>query len=207
MRWKAHFYEINRDDSDNEKNKVPEIYGLKTLNCPPQMKDLIPFENDMFKIVKSLKFRNTRNQFQRQLRRDIKTINNLNTTLTFADKTANMYKLSNEEYNKLLKNAVTSTYKKVNDNIDRKINSDGKLIVKDKVIFNRMLTNEKSEAFITLKDHKPNFQNNPKVRLINPAKDEVEQISKVVLIRHQQRSKEHPKNKPMEKHQRSDRVV
>ena len=30
-----------------------------------------------------------------------------------------------------------------------------------------MLTNGKNECFITLKDHKPNFKNNPKVRLIS----------------------------------------
>jgi len=44
-----------------------------------------------------------------------------------------------------------------------------------------MLTNENSEAFIMLKNHKPNFQNNPKVRLINPANNEVGRISKSIL--------------------------
>ena len=34
------------------------------------------------------------------------------------------------------------------------------------------------EAFITLEDHKPNFPNNPKCRLINPAKSEIGIISK-----------------------------
>ena len=29
---------------------------------------------------------------------------------------------------------------------------------------------KKREAFISLKDHKENFENNPKCRLINPAK-------------------------------------
>ena len=32
-----------------------------------------------------------------------------------------------------------------------------------------------------LKDHKDNFQNNPKVRLINPAKTNIGQISKIYL--------------------------
>ena len=35
-----------------------------------------------------------------------------------------------------------------------------------------MLTNGKNECFIKLKDQKPNFKNNPKARLINPAKNE-----------------------------------
>ena len=36
-------------------------------------------------------------------------------------------------------------------------------------------------SYITLKDHKENFQSNPKFHLINPAKTELGKISKVVL--------------------------
>ena len=52
-----------------------------------------------------------------------------------------------------------------------------------------MLTNGKNECFITLKDHKPNFKNNPKVRLINLEKNEIGPISKTILdkINHQLR--------------------
>ena len=38
-----------------------------------------------------------------------------------------------------------------------------------------------NEAFITLKDHKDNFDSNPKCRLINPAKSELGRVSKVIL--------------------------
>ena len=34
--------------------------------------------------------------------------------------------------------------------------------------------------FFTLKDHRENFQNNPTVRLINPAKNDIGRISKVI---------------------------
>ena len=44
----------------------------------------------------------------------------------------------------------------------------------------RDLTIEK-EAFITLKDHKPNFQDHPSCRLINPSKPEIGVISKHIL--------------------------
>ena len=37
------------------------------------------------------------------------------------------------------------------------------------------------ESYITLKDHKENFQTNPKSRLINPTKTEVGKISKQIL--------------------------
>ena len=37
------------------------------------------------------------------------------------------------------------------------------------------------KAFITLKDHKPNFPNNIKCRLINPTKSNLGKISKQIL--------------------------
>ena len=40
---------------------------------------------------------------------------------------------------------------------------------------------KKREAFISLKDHKKNFENNPKCRLINPAKSDAGKISKLIL--------------------------
>ena len=39
----------------------------------------------------------------------------------------------------------------------------------------------KREAFININDHKPNFPNNIKCQLINPAKSEVGKISKTLL--------------------------
>ena len=62
---------------------------------------------------------------------------------------------------------------------------DGKKLMKDKDIS----TNGKNKCFFTLKDHKPNFTNNPKARVINPAKNEIGQISKNTLdtINHQLR--------------------
>ena len=38
----------------------------------------------------------------------------------------------------------------------------------------------KSNTFISLKDHKPNFSSNPKCCLINPAKSEIEKMRKLV---------------------------
>ena len=44
-----------------------------------------------------------------------------------------------------------------------------------------MEINGENNSFITLKDHKENFNNNPPVRLINPAKNELEHISNAIL--------------------------
>ena len=44
-----------------------------------------------------------------------------------------------------------------------------------------MSKNGSNSCFIALKEHKENFNNNPTTRLINPAKNEVGRISKVIL--------------------------
>ena len=44
-----------------------------------------------------------------------------------------------------------------------------------------MEINGKNNSFITLKDHKESFNNNPTVRLINPAKNKLKHISNAIL--------------------------
>ena len=86
-----------------------------------------------------------------------------------------------EEYHKMRRNAITS--KKANGNIKKRINEKGKEIVKNSFenVIERMDVNTESNRFITVKDHKENFSNHPKVRLVNPAKNELGRISKKIL--------------------------
>ena len=49
------------------------------------------------------------------------------------------------------------------------------------LIGNRNECIKKREAFISFKDHKENFENNPKCRLINPAKSDSGKINKSIL--------------------------
>ena len=158
-----------------------ERYGLKALKRPKQVKELVPFENDLIDMLKVTKFRKVKNQFLTKLKKDIKTIKQSKKILTFADKASNMYRLSKEEHEELLANAVTSSYKTANKSINKKINMAGKQILKYNEILNRIEINGESNCFFTLKEHKDNFANNPQVRLINPAKNELERISKVIL--------------------------
>ena len=62
-----------------------------------------------------------------------------------------------------------------------KINTEGKRIMENKTALNGMFINGRNNCFITLKDHKANFLNNPKTRLLNPAKKELGRISKAIL--------------------------
>ena len=76
---------------------------------------------------------------------------------------------------------MTSTYKKVRGKIKEKIEKSGRKFAKDKGVLERIGRNGETECFITLKDHKPKFENHPTTRLINPSKNEIGRISKVVL--------------------------
>ena len=62
--------------------------------------------------MKNIKFQTVHNQLQRTLKSDIKLIQQSSKTLTPANKTSNMYRISKEEYNKMRRNAITSTSKK-----------------------------------------------------------------------------------------------
>ena len=122
MRYKALFYTNKSEDTQ-------ETYGLKLLNCPPKIKEMVPFEKDLWNLVDKLKFRKIKSNFQRQLNEDIRVIKRSNKVLVFADKTSNIYKLDTDEYKKLTTEAITSTYKKVPDKINNKINTEGKRIM------------------------------------------------------------------------------
>ena len=97
------------------------------------------------------------------------------------DKTSNFYKITKEKYQQLLQNSITKIYKKANSNITKSINGQGKKIANKKNILHRIQVNCKEDCFITVKVKKPNFENNATARLINPAKNEIGRISKVVL--------------------------
>ena len=53
--------------------------------------------------------------------------------------------------------------------------------MKNSGVLDRMKINGENNCFLTLKDHKENFNNNPTVRLINPAKNELGRMSKNIL--------------------------
>ena len=142
---------------------------------------MVPFEKDLWNLVNKLKFRKIKSNFQRQLNEDISVIKRSNKVLIFADKTSNIYKLDTDEYKKLISEAVTSTYKKVPNKINDKINTEGKRVMEIKTALNRMFINGKNNRFITLNNPNANFLNNPKTRLLNPAKNELDRISKAIL--------------------------
>ena len=52
-----------------------EWYRLKPSKTPKQVKELIPFENDLIALVKNIRFRETRNHFQKKIKKHTQLIN------------------------------------------------------------------------------------------------------------------------------------
>ena len=89
-------------------------------------------------------------------------------------------KTSLDTYNKLLHDNITKTYKHGSEDNISEINNELKHIADKLSIGNRIECMKKRVSFISLKDHEENFENNPKCRLINPAKSD-SGISKLIL--------------------------
>ena len=64
-----------------------------------------------------------------------------------------------------------------------KINLKDKQMAEKLDLDDRIYSLQSKEAFITLKDHKDNFANNTKCRLLNPAKSDMGKVSKQILAR------------------------
>ena len=98
-------------------------------------------------------------------------------TPTPTDKTSNMFILSKNNYKNLLRNAITTTYKKADENIGPKINKEGIKFAKQADILDKIEVSDTGNSFVTLKDHKKNFISHPTITLINPSKNEIGKIS------------------------------
>ena len=124
-------------------------------------------------MVQNIEFKKVRSNFQMQLFNDVENIKKNPKLLIPVDKTNNLYELTTEEYNKLLIENISKSYKKTTVSAINAINNEAKAIAKDLNLDERIKKYHQNQCFITLKDHKENFQNNPKCRLINPAKTEM----------------------------------
>ena len=76
---------------------------------------------------------------------------------------------------------MTHIYKKAPETTMNSINKEAKEIATKLNIDYKINCIAEQPAFITIKDHKPNFKTNPSYRLINPTKSEIRKISKHIL--------------------------
>ena len=96
MRWKALTFlgKLKSSEKDN--------YGFKTVKCPSSVKELVLFENDMMDMIKNLEFRRVNNEFQSNLRNDIRQIRRSNNLFISADKSRNICKVSKASYERMM---------------------------------------------------------------------------------------------------------
>ena len=112
---------------------------------------------------------------------DMNSLRKSGKTLTPADKTIIFYRLNKDQYNKLETDTITAIYKMGNEKTKVIVDKCGTKFAKKAGVLDRIHVNGTNICFISLKDHKDNFENNQKTSLINPTKNETGRISKVFL--------------------------
>ena len=80
-----------------------------------------------------------------------------------------------------MRDNVTAHYTKSDTATESDINYEAKLITEKLDISDRVEPIAQKSAYITIKDHKEDFPNNVKCRLINPAKSNIGKISQQIL--------------------------
>ncbi len=177
MRWRAYHFDLENTHNDTYNPRI------KSRIYPLRFKELDKFEADALNLLTKIKFRNRSNKFQTKLKSDIKKIKDSDKTLIFSDKTRNIYELTREHYDQLLDHNVTQKYLKTNIFTYNDINTEARIIAHKLKVDSKLDILAKRNAFITVKDHKPDYKTNPKCRLLNPAKTELGLVSKYTLSR------------------------
>ena len=110
------FFHLNQKDKSNSQNKededTDEEFRFKSKKCPPQIDEMKKFEEDMWTMIETLKYRYPSSNFQKKLSQDIKQINKSTKAFISADKTQNYYQLNKEDHDKILKDNVTKSIRK-----------------------------------------------------------------------------------------------
>ena len=176
--WRAHFF-LNPPSKTTHK----ENFGFKSLAPSPYVKELKHFKEGLVNIVKDIKFENIHNSFQNKLEKDIKEIKKEKRIFVAGDKSTNFHKMTPQMYNQLLDKSIQKEYKKAPLKSVINIEKSHSNIVKNLELQDRVFRTTERQPFITVKDHKPNFQNNPTCRLINPSKPEIGKISQQITAK------------------------
>ena len=113
---------------DNTPEKTVDNFEFKSVKTPPKNKHFNAFEANLYDIVRNIKFKRVSSEFQRKLSKDIKRINEDPLLFNTAVKTSNLYQLSKDNYNKLLTDNMTKSYKKLNTAARTNINKEAKCV-------------------------------------------------------------------------------
>ena len=177
IRWRV-WHHLNPGQTSDK-----ETYGFRSLGASPKLQDLIELEVGLKRLIQNVKFRDYSNEFQEKLKKDRNTINDEPKVFIKADKTSNYYKAQKKTYEDLVTKEVHKCYKKATQNDLNQVVMKHQDIVENLELSDRIPKTAEAEAQINLKDHKPGFEDDPQVRLINPSKPFVGRISKIKLAK------------------------
>ena len=77
-----------------------------------------------------------------------------------ADKTKNVYRMVRAQYERLIRENVTKPYKVAGEDVYDEVDKEARVIANGLGIADTVDAMAKRESFLTLKDHKDNFENN-----------------------------------------------
>ena len=176
VRWKVFFF-LNPQARGTQK----ETYNFKTTNASPKSIHLDELESELHKMVKNIIFRPYSDEFQNKLNEYKTLVCGDEKLFVKGDKSQNFYKMDYKHYDTLLEKHIQQNYRKSNPNRVRNINRNDKQIAEDLDLGDRIHEVVEKQAFITIKDHKSEFQNKTQCRLLNPTKPMIGKISKQIL--------------------------
>ena len=174
MGWKVLAF-LGKSKSSDKDN-----YRFRMVKWPCSVKELVPFENDMIDMIKNLEFKRFNNDFQSNLRNDIRQTRRSNNLFLSTDKSGIVNKAS---YERMMNENVTKTYKKCNTNKSNSIKFKAKQLASKLKTDDRVQKLDENEAHVKVKDHEEGFHNKVSCHLINPSKTDIGKISKQILDR------------------------
>ena len=137
---------------------MKKTFGFKSIKFPPTVlsdlsdtNKLSDFESELTLKINNIEYRNINNWFKKKVNNDINEIKTCNKILVSADKSRNLYKLEKDQYEKLLKENITKTYKKSTNKKIEKTNDIAKQITEKLPIADRVQMLEETKAYITIK--------------------------------------------------------
>ena len=84
-------------------------------------------------------------------------------------------------YKEVVSNVISAEYKKATPLQESRVIKCDKSLATDLGISDRVNVMSKSESYVTVKDTKPDFENNPKYRILNPNKGNLGKVSKTII--------------------------
>ena len=146
---------------------------------------LLELKDKLYRLAQDIEFHksnmNPSDPIQKKMKEDLEKIRSDVHVCIAADKTQNRYMVGVDDYNGLLEKEIHKDYKKGSKEMLVKATETQAKAANELQIGDKLNITAKSDAYVTIKDHKNGFPNNVKTRLINPAKPDLGKVAKVMV--------------------------